>query len=52
MNLLEPPEALMAPDVAERVMKVWQDRENRPPEPPLGPDREAMLETLGIAEAA
>ena len=52
MNLLEPPEALMAPDVAARVMKVWQDRENRPPEPPLGPSREAMLDTLGIVEAA
>lgn len=52
MNLLDPPEALMAPDVATRVMKVWQDREARPPEPPLGPSREAMLETLGIGEAA
>ncbi|MEM7288613.1 MAG: FAD-dependent oxidoreductase [Actinomycetota bacterium] len=52
MNLLESPEALMAPDVAARVMRVWQDRENRPPEPPLGPTRQAMLETLGVAEAA
>ena len=52
MNLLESPEALMAPDVAARVLAVWQDRENRPPEPPLGPGRAEMLDTLGIAEAA
>ena len=37
-NLLSSPDALANdPDVGARVFAVWQDRENRPPEPPLGP---------------
>lgn len=47
-NLLQAPDSLLADvDVISRVMTVYQDRENRPAEPPLGPDRAALLELLG-----
>lgn len=37
-NLLSSPDAMAKdPDVGARVFAVWQDRENRLPEPPLGP---------------
>lgn len=37
-NLLASPDALATdPDVAARVLAVWQDRANRPPAAPLGP---------------
>jgi 2-polyprenyl-6-methoxyphenol hydroxylase-like FAD-dependent oxidoreductase len=46
-NLLTEPEALLTdPDVMARVLAVYQDRENRPPEPVLGPRRAEMLELL------
>jgi 2-polyprenyl-6-methoxyphenol hydroxylase-like FAD-dependent oxidoreductase len=46
-NLLSPPDALLAdPDLVGRVLAVYQDRENRPPEPVLGPDRPEMLAHL------
>ncbi len=46
-NLLEPPNSLMAdPDVIGRVMNVYQDRDARAPEPPLGPDRTALIAAL------
>jgi len=39
-NLLTPPDALGTdPDISARVLAVWQDREHRPPEPALGPQR-------------
>ena len=39
-NLLTEPDALLKdPEVSNRVFAVWQDRENRPPEIPLGPKR-------------
>ena len=38
LNLLDRPDALVSdPEVGARVLAVWQDRENRPPEPALGP---------------
>ena len=47
LNLLTSPDALMAdPDVGARVLAVWQDRENRAPEEPLGPRRRADLMEL------
>ena len=47
LNLLDPPDALLADfDVIGRVMNVYQDRDNRPPEPDLGPGRDAMLALL------
>ena len=30
-------------DVSARVLAAWQDRDNRPPEPPLGPKHRAEL---------
>jgi 2-polyprenyl-6-methoxyphenol hydroxylase-like FAD-dependent oxidoreductase len=52
-NLLESPEALMAnPDVVGRVMATWQTRDSRPPELPLGPDRDEMIALLAASTAA
>ena len=43
-NLLEAPDHLMTDaDVIGRVMAVYQDKDNRPPEPDLGPDRAGLL---------
>lgn len=40
LNLLSTPDSLMKdPEVMNRVFAVWQDRENRPPEVPMGPKR-------------
>src|SRR3954452_10588113 len=47
-NLLTTPDALLRdPDVMGRVLSAYQDRENRPPEPVLGPPREELLAQLG-----
>jgi flavin-dependent dehydrogenase len=46
-NLLTTPDALLRDgDVMTRVMAAYNDRENRPPEPLLGPPREEMLAAL------
>lgn len=47
-NLLSAPDAMMTDtDVGARVLAAWNDRDNRPPEPPLGPKRRAdLLELL------
>jgi len=46
-NLLSTPDALMKDaDVTARVLAAWQDRDNRPPEPALGPKRRADLLAL------
>jgi len=38
LNLLSAPDAMAQdPEVNRRVLEVWQDRDNRPPEAPLGP---------------
>jgi hypothetical protein len=43
-NLLTPPDTLAKDaDLGARVLAVWNDRDNRPPEPPLGPKRRADL---------
>jgi hypothetical protein len=40
LNLLTEPDALLKDaDVSQRVLRIWQDRDNRPPETPLGPKR-------------
>ena len=40
LNLMSAPDALMKdPDVMNRVFAVWQDRENRPAEVPMGPKK-------------
>jgi 2-polyprenyl-6-methoxyphenol hydroxylase-like FAD-dependent oxidoreductase len=46
-NLLAPPEALMQdPEVLGAVMAAWQERDQRAPDPPLGPDRDELLRLL------
>lgn len=46
-NLLEPPQALVADaEVTGRVLAVWQARDQRPPEPPQGPERAELLALL------
>ena len=46
-NLLEAPDSLMSdPDVIGRVMQVFQQRAERPPESPMGPDRENLLAAI------
>ena len=46
-NLLEAPDHLMTNwDVLGRVMTVYQDRDARPPEPSLGPDRAGLLAAI------
>jgi 2-polyprenyl-6-methoxyphenol hydroxylase-like FAD-dependent oxidoreductase len=46
-NLLDPPEAIISdPEVVGRVMTAYQDRDQRPPEPPLGPPRHELLADL------
>ena len=43
-NLLVTPDALMAdPEIVGEVLAAYQDRENRPGPPVLGPDRDRML---------
>ena len=47
LNLLTAPDAMVKdPDVGARVLAVWQDRDNRGPEPALGPKRRADLLAL------
>jgi 2-polyprenyl-6-methoxyphenol hydroxylase-like FAD-dependent oxidoreductase len=50
LNLLSAPDALVKDqEVGARVFAVWQDRENRPPEEPLGPKRRSeLLELLPV----
>jgi 2-polyprenyl-6-methoxyphenol hydroxylase-like FAD-dependent oxidoreductase len=49
LNLLDAPDAMAKdPDIGARVLGVWQDRDNRPPEPVLGPKtRSEMLALIG-----
>ena len=43
-NLLTAPDAIAKdPDIGARVFAVWQDKDNRPPEPELGPKRREGL---------
>jgi len=47
LNLLTAPDAMIKDsDVGARVLAVWQDRDNRPPEPALGPKLRADLLAL------
>ena len=49
-NLLSTPDSLASDaDVGARVLAAWQDRENRPPEPELGPKQRADLLALLVA---
>jgi 2-polyprenyl-6-methoxyphenol hydroxylase-like FAD-dependent oxidoreductase len=43
-NLLDAPDAMIADaDVGARVLTAWQERDNRPPEPAMGPKHRAEL---------
>ncbi len=49
-NLLEAPEVLLQDaEVMARVMEAYQSRDQRLPEPPLGPDRTELLARLNVA---
>ncbi len=46
-NLLVTPDALMAdPEIVAEVLAAYEDRENRPDAPVLGPDRDTLLVEL------
>ncbi len=46
-NLLTAPDTVIKDlDVMGRVFSAWQERETRPPEPSLGPERESMVARL------
>jgi hypothetical protein len=48
-NLLSTPDALMAdPAIVNDVMAAFQDRDNRPEPPVLGPDRETLVANLPV----
>jgi 2-polyprenyl-6-methoxyphenol hydroxylase-like FAD-dependent oxidoreductase len=49
-NLLDPPDVLTTdPEVVTRVLAVYQTRDERPPEEPLGPDRAGLLAALTVS---
>lgn len=51
-NLLDAPEELLGdPELLRRVMEVWNERETREPDAPLGPTREELLTALGLEAA-
>jgi 2-polyprenyl-6-methoxyphenol hydroxylase-like FAD-dependent oxidoreductase len=46
-NLLSQPDELMSdPDLMARVLTVYQDRDQRPPDPALGPERPELMALL------
>ena len=53
-NLLQAPDTMLQDtDVLSRVLAVYEQRHDRTPEPPLGPDRDALLARLrDLAPAA
>jgi 2-polyprenyl-6-methoxyphenol hydroxylase-like FAD-dependent oxidoreductase len=52
-NLLVAPEALMAdPELMGRVLAVYQERDQREPDPPLGPPRAVLLDELAVRAPA
>jgi len=49
-NLLEPPEAILQdPEVMAKVLEAYQARDERAPEPPLGPERADLLARIAAA---
>ncbi|HEX9260460.1 MAG TPA: FAD-dependent oxidoreductase [Acidimicrobiales bacterium] len=52
LNLLSAPDALMTdPEIGARVLAVYEARDQRGPEPILGPDRPTLLQVLEAAAA-
>jgi 2-polyprenyl-6-methoxyphenol hydroxylase-like FAD-dependent oxidoreductase len=52
-NLLTPPDTLAKdPEVGARVLAAWNERHDRPPDPPLGPaTRAELLDALSVDHA-
>ena len=51
-NLLSSPEALMQDtEVMAKVLEAYQSRDEREPDPPLGPDRAELLALIGLDAA-
>ena len=48
MNLLADPSILSEPEISAEIMRVWAERDQRKPEPSLGPSREEMIGLLGL----
>jgi hypothetical protein len=46
-NLLAPPDALITdPDVLQRILAVWREKDSREASAPIGPGRDEMVELL------
>ena len=52
MNLLAPPKSLNEPEIMADVLEMWEKRGERPVPPPLGPERDEMIDLLGLKETA
>ena len=52
MNLLAPPKVLAEPEIMAEVMATWDKRAERPAPPSLGPERDEMVELLGLEKTA
>jgi len=51
-NLLSSPEALLQDtEVMAKVLEAYQSRDEREPDPPLGPDRAELLTLIGLDAA-
>jgi 2-polyprenyl-6-methoxyphenol hydroxylase-like FAD-dependent oxidoreductase len=49
-NLLDPPDTLVTdPDIVGRILAAYEQRHQRPPEPPLGPRRAELVDQLSLA---
>ena len=52
MNLLADPSILTEPEISAEIMKVWAERDQRDPEPALGPSREEMMDRLKLTNVS
>ena len=52
MNLLADPSILTEPEISSEIMSVWTDRDQRGPEPSLGPTREEMMDHLKLTNVS
>ncbi|MEC8974279.1 MAG: FAD-dependent oxidoreductase [Actinomycetota bacterium] len=52
VNLLAPPKILNEPEIMADVLEMWENRNERPIPPPLGPQRSEMMDLLGLKETA
>ena len=52
MKLLSVPSNLTVPVISAEIMKVWAERDQRDPEPALGPSREEMMDRLKLTNVS